>query len=268
MEFFQTCNGIPVHIFDSRKGSKIFLFLHGYLETLYVWDDLVKCLPKDIRVILLDIPGHGLSGTDKEINSMGFCADTLKSLLGKLGINEKITVIGHSMGGYIALEALKQYPELFSALILMHSAPFADSEEKKEERDREIALIRQNKLLQIVKLAIPKMFASANLSKMEDKIIEIAETAEIHDREGIIASIKGLKERGDNSKTLASSPVPVMLFHGRYDNYIPNDRLDDMAKMFPSMQICVMENSGHACFIEEPELTAENLIGFCGIKEQ
>ena len=263
MEFFQICNGIPVHIADSRNGSKTFLLIHGYLETLYVWDDFIKALPKDIRVISFDIPGHGLSGTDKEVNSMAFCADVIKDMLTKLGVKEKVVVIGHSMGGYIALEMLKLYPELFSALVLMHSAPFADSEEKKEEREREIGLIRQNKLLQIVRLAIPKMFSPGNLAGKEEKIVEISETAEIHDREGIIASIEGLKTREDNSQTLACSPVPVMLVHGRYDNYISNERVDCLTEEFPSVQISVMENSGHASFIEEPEAVAEKVLSFC-----
>ena len=260
MEIFHTCNGIPVHIFDSRNGSKVFLFLHGYLETLYVWDDFIKYLPKDVRAISLDIPGHGLSGTSKDVNSMAFCADTLKVVLEKLCIKEKVVIIGHSMGGYIALEALKRYPDLFSALVLMHSAPFADSEEKKAEREREIELIRQNKLIQIVKLAIPKMFACSNLARLEDKIMELTETAEIHDREGIIASIEGMKIREDNSATLSSSPVPIILFQGMHDNYIPNERVDEMAGMFPAMQIIKLQNSGHAGFIEEPEFVAERLL--------
>jgi len=259
MESFHTSNGIPVHISDRGKGDKVFLFLHGYLETLYIWDDLIKHLPKEIRAISLDIPGHGLSGSNRDVNSMAFCADVLKSLLEKIGIKEKVVIIGHSMGGYIALEALKRYPELFSALVLMHSAPFADSEEKKIERDREIGLIKQNKLMQITKLAIPKMFATANLARLEDKIIEIEETAQIHDREGIIASIEGMKNREDNSSVLASSPIPIVLFHGRHDNYIANEKVEEVGKMFPAMQIIWMENSGHAAFIEEPELVAERL---------
>jgi len=259
MEFFQTCNGIPVHISDSGKGSKVFLFLHGYLESLYIWDDLIKYLPKDIRAISLDVPGHGLSGTDKNINSMSFCADVLKDLLIKLEIKERVVVVGHSMGGYIALEAIKRYPDLFDALVLMHSAPFADNEEKKNDRDREIGLIQQNKLMQIVKLAIPKMFAPGNLARLEDKIIEIEETAQIHDHEGIIASIKGMKMREDYCNVLASSPIPVILFQGRYDNYMPVERIEEIAGLFPAMHIIIMENSGHASFIEEPELAAEKL---------
>ena len=259
MEFFHTCNGIPVHIFDSRSGDKVFLFLHGYMETLYIWADFIKLLPKEIRAISLDIPGHGLSGTDERINSMSFCADILVKSLKKLEIKEKVVIIGHSMGGYIALEAIKQYPDLFSALVLMHSVPFADSEEKKAEREREIELIRQNKLMQIVKLAIPRMFAPGNLARIEDKIIEIEETAQIHDREGIIASIEGMKMRPDYCDVLTSSPIPVIMFHGRYDNYIPDEKIDEIAGMFPAMQIIRMENSGHASFIEEPELAAKKL---------
>ena len=74
MEYFAISNGIPVHILDTKKGDTTIVLLHGYLETLYIFNEFVEMLEKKYRVIAIDLPGHGLTGSDKEINSMEFCA--------------------------------------------------------------------------------------------------------------------------------------------------------------------------------------------------
>ena len=121
MEFFAICNGIPVHISDSKRGERVLVLLHGYLETLYVWQDFILKLPEDIRTISIDIPGHGLSGTHQTENSLEFCANVVKDVLRVCSV-DKATVMGHSMGGYIAIECIKRYPELFNAIVLMFVA--------------------------------------------------------------------------------------------------------------------------------------------------
>jgi pimeloyl-ACP methyl ester carboxylesterase len=86
MEFFITCCDIPVHVADTRSGSKTLVLLHGYLETLSVWDDFVPLLDKDIRVIYIDLPGHGLSGTHPAVNTVDFSAQVVHAALQKCGV--------------------------------------------------------------------------------------------------------------------------------------------------------------------------------------
>ena len=136
MEYFATINGIPLHISDTKSGDKTILLLHGYLETLYIWEEFTSLLAPHFRVISIDIPGHGLSHTPAQ-NSMEFCAGIADALLETLKI-KKAAILGHSMGGYVAIEAIKRYPDRFGALIMMHSSPFSDSAQKIEERKREI----------------------------------------------------------------------------------------------------------------------------------
>ncbi|MFA6770028.1 MAG: alpha/beta fold hydrolase, partial [Bacteroidales bacterium] len=149
MEFFITCNGLPVHISDTKKGNDIIFLLHGYLETLYIWEEFISLLSPYMRVVSIDLPGHGLSGS-YPINSMEYCSSTIVSVMDKLNI-EKAWLMGHSMGGYVATESIKIFPDRFLGLIMMNSTPFGDSLEKKANRDREISLIKQNKLQSIIK---------------------------------------------------------------------------------------------------------------------
>ena len=234
MEFFAISIGIPVHTSDSKTGESVLVLLHGYLETLYVWQDFIHKLPEDIRTISIDIPGHGLSGTHQTENSLEFCANVVKDVLRVCSV-DKATVMGHSMGGYIAIECIKRYPELFNAIVLMHSTPYSDTPEKIVDRDREIVLVKQAKLPAIAKMGIPKMFAPDNQRRFDEKIFEIVELTETHDPEGIVASIEGLKTRPDNLEVLVSTSLPVLMFFGDNDYHISPERAKELAAALPDI---------------------------------
>ncbi|GAB1374802.1 MAG: alpha/beta hydrolase [Bacteroidales bacterium] len=265
MEFFSICNGIPIHISDSKRGERVLVLLHGYLETLYVWQDFIQKLPEDIRTISIDIPGHGLSGTHPTENSLEFCANVVKDVLRVCSV-DKATIMGHSMGGYIAIECIKRYPEFFNSLVLMHSTPYADTPEKIIDREREIMLVKQAKLSAIAKMGIPKMFAPDNQRRFDEKIFEIVELTETHDPEGIVASIEGLKSRPDNLQVLSGTSLPVLMFFGNNDYHISPGRAKELSASLPSAKTVFLANSGHNGFLEEPEIVKDELINFMPVK--
>lgn len=261
MEFFATCKGIPIHISDSKQGETTLLLLHGYLETLYVWEDFISPLLPELRIISIDLPGHGLSGSHKESNDVDFCADIAEAVLDTCKV-EKAFIMGHSMGGYIAIEAVKRHPLRFKGLILMHSRPNADTDEKRADREREISLIKKSKLQMIVKMGIPKMFAPENLRRMDEKIREIVEIAETHDPEGIVASLRGLGKREDNLDFLKGYTLPLLLFFGKSDCHIPIEKANLLIGYLPKAEILMLEHSGHNGFLEEPPIVQKKILEF------
>ena len=66
-----------LHICDSQAGEKCVVLLHGYLESSLVWEDFVPYLYKEVRVVTLDLPGHGISVVTGEVHTMDFLADTV-----------------------------------------------------------------------------------------------------------------------------------------------------------------------------------------------
>ena len=138
-EKFIMAGSTPLHIADSGKGEKCVVLLHGYLESMYVWDDFVPLLTPSVRVITVDIPGHGISTVQGEVHTMEYVADVLHDMLDALGI-DKVTMVGHSMGGYVTLAFCSKYAERLDGLVLLSSSPFADTEQKRENRLREIDL--------------------------------------------------------------------------------------------------------------------------------
>lgn len=86
VEKFITAGDTPVHVCDSEKGDRCAVLLHGYLESMLVWDDFVPYLYKQVRVITLDLPGHGISVVKGPVHTMEYLADVVKNTLDALGI--------------------------------------------------------------------------------------------------------------------------------------------------------------------------------------
>jgi pimeloyl-ACP methyl ester carboxylesterase len=252
--------GIPIYVTDTEKGEKTLVLLHGYLETNEVWTNFKELLTPHCRVIAIDLPGNGLSGTSP-VNSMDFMADVVAEVLNHVQINKAI-IVGHSMGGYVALAFAEKYGDQTDKLCLFHSTPNPDSAEKKENREREIALIKENKLNMILNVNISNMFAAENLKKMEESIIMISENATISEPEGLIACLAGMKNRKDMNPFLSAFDNPLLLIFGRKDKYIPENLAIELIEKFPNAETLILENSGHAGFLEEPECSSKKLIEF------
>ncbi|MDR0384512.1 MAG: alpha/beta hydrolase [Prevotellaceae bacterium] len=261
MEYFKTCKGIPVYVSDTKKGEKNLVLLHGYLETSEVWADFTALLKPHCRTVAIDLPGNGLSGTNRDENSMEFMADVVAEVLNHAKI-DRATVAGHSMGGYVALAFAEKYGGMTEKLCLFHSTPNPDSDEKKQNRDREITLINESKLDLILKVNIANMFADENLHRMDEAIAMISENAAIAEPDGIAACLRGMKSRRDMNPFLAGFDKPLLFIFGKKDKYISGDVADGLIEKFPNAKTVILENSGHAGFLEEPENSAQALIEF------
>lgn len=258
MEYFVTCEGIPVHVSESGKGDNVYLLLHGYLETLYIWDEFRALLPGSSRIVSIDLPGHGLTGSHGEANTMEFNAAVIKAIFGKLGI-EKATVIGHSMGGYVGQRFLKDYPECVAALIHFNSNPYADNPDKKDQRLKEIDFIKNGKLTQLAQIAIPNMYAKENLRQFDEKIAETVEICETHDPLGVAAAVVGLMTREDNVELLRTTSVPVAFIFGDSDSYAPMEVIRKIQHDLPGAKHFIIPQTGHNSFIERPLSVLEAL---------
>ncbi len=259
MEFFVTIKGIPVHIHDSEKGEKVILLLHGYLETLYIWDHFASLLEKEFRIIRFDLPGQGLTGSRDDSNSMPFQAEIAKGVLDYFNISSAI-LIGHSMGGYIGQAFLKLFPERISALVHFNSNPYADPIEKVKDREKEISFIEQGKLLTLAQIAIPNMYSQDNLRQVDSIILETLEICETHEPKGFIATIRGLMSREDNTALLASSDKLIVFFYGDNDKLLSGERREKIMADIPNAVHFLIPGTGHNSFLEKPNEVLEKLL--------
>lgn len=270
MEKFIMAGGCAVRVSDKYKKERggenqtelpVIVLLHGYLESMDIWDDFSNLLIPAMRVIAIDLPGHGISEVKGEIHTMEFLADTVKAVLDELGIR-KYFLTGHSMGGYAALEFLRKYPDKLSGFILFHSTPDPDTEEKKANRQREINIIDSGKKELLMSTA-GNGFAADNRKKFADDIEDLKELIVLTDDEGIKALLRGMMERRDSNDVLKESDVPELLIFGRKDEYIPLETAEKIIAGHPQAKVMWLENSGHMGFIEEPQTAADAILGFC-----
>lgn len=263
MEKFIISNGCALRVADSRKGEKTILLLHGYLESLDVWEDFAKLLSQEYRVVAMDLPGHGISQVMGPIHTMEFLADTVVGVLDELQI-ERATVVGHSMGGYVALETLRRRSDRVEKLVLLSSTPNTDSPEKLADRDREIALIEGGHKDLLAPTAAKQGFATDNLRRMKEEIVFLEEQALVAEPEGVVALLRGMKERKDSNELLRESTVPQLFILGKKDNYIPLAKAEEIVAGHPQATVAWLENSGHLGFFEEPEACAKAIADFVG----
>lgn len=258
-EKFIMAGETPMHVADTERGEQCVVLLHGYLESMLVWDEFVDLLKRDLRVVTLDLPGHGVSMINGEVHTMEYLAECVALTMEALGI-DKYSVVGHSMGGYVALAMLDKYAKHLENITLLSSTTSADSQEKCDRRRREIELIKAGKKNTLARLVPHVGFAAQNVNRLKDYIEDIRELILISEDEGVIAILGGMIERKSRGEQLRDSGIPHLFIFGRHDYYIPQEVADEMIEQDPNAKVVWLEESGHMGFYEEPERCAEAIL--------
>lgn len=261
VEKFIMAGDIAVHVADTERGERCMVLLHGYLESMLVWDEFVDLLKDKVRVVTIDLPGHGISMVTGEVHTMEFLADTVAHTMSVLGI-ERYSVVGHSMGGYVALAMLDLYVSHLDSIVLLSSTTSADSQEKCDRRRREIELIKSGKKNMLARLVPHQGFAPENVKRLKDYIEDISELILITEDEGVQAILAGMIERRSRGEQLRDSGIPHLFIFGRHDYYIPEEVAKQMIDEDPKAEVVWLEHSGHMGFYEEPELCADSILNF------
>lgn len=258
---FALANDTAIRFIDSREGDKVVVFIHGYLETADIWEEVLEAMKSKYRVIAFDVPGHGISETRHPVHTMEYVADTLYSLLTQLGI-DKCTVVGHSMGGYIALAFAKKYNDNVNGVVLFHSTPNGDTAEKKANREREINIIATGRKELLAKSNPGNTFAKANREEYKEVIDDLTRNILETDDDGIIALLKGMQEREDMNAFVDEMKQPLLFIFGMADDYIPVEYAKEIAARHPKAEVAWLEHAGHMGIIEDTDASVEALEHF------
>lgn len=267
VEKFIMAGETALHVCDSEKGNRCVVLLHGYLESMLVWEDFVPHLYKEVRVVTLDLPGHGISEVNGQVHTMEFLADTVAGALHALGI-ARATVVGHSMGGYVALALCERHAGMLDGLVLLSSTPNADTEEKAAMRRREIALVCAGKKDALAHVAPEAGFAPQNRVRMQAYIEDLTEQVFVTEDDGIVALLNGMIARKDRNEMLRTSRVPQLFIFGCRDPYIPAEVAEKIVAAHPQAQVVWLPESGHMGFLEEPEATAAAILDFVRYEQE
>jgi pimeloyl-ACP methyl ester carboxylesterase len=205
---------------DQGKGKAVVL-LHGFLENQSMWKAFIPELVKKYRIITIDLLGHGETECLGYVHTMEDQADIVNHLLHELKIR-KAVLIGHSMGGYVALAFAELYPDNVKGIVLQNSTSRADSEERKANRDRAIIAVKQN-YSAFIRMSIANLFSEDNRERLADIIEEVKLEALKTPLQGIVAALEGMKIRKDREVILHFANYPMLLILGKEDPVLNYD---------------------------------------------
>lgn len=255
-------NGLKVRYLESGKGNQNhILFIHGLGSAADRWMKIPENLPPDFHSIAIDLPGFGES--DKHANipyTMEHFRQFIISFLKQVSSTEKTTIVGHSLGGYIASEIAIQNQNLVNQLVLIDSSGMLESPTPILEQYLNAA---KNPTQDNVRQVFEQMVADP--SRVPDKLVD-----------GFIRRINMPNAKHAFESTLEHSAntqigldrlrqiknIPTLIFWGVQDKVIPLEHSKLFQDTIPDSQLEIIDDAGHAPFAEKPEQVSEILKKF------
>lgn len=268
-----TLHGLDLHYVDAGRGEPL-VFVHGLLGSHRDWADLMGTLSAGHRVLAPDLFGHGASAKPMGDYSLGAHAATLRDLLDYLGI-EAVTLVGHSLGGGIALQFAYLFPDRVRRLVLVSSGGLG----------RELSLLLRAAALPGVEWVLP-MLASRWVRERGEAIGRGLARVGVHggsdathawrgfvslgdpeSRRAFLATSRAVIDPGGQTVTArhrlpAIAAVPTLLVWGTGDRLIPPWHAVAAQQAMPNSRIEVFEGAGHFPHLDEPDRFARVLREF------
>jgi pimeloyl-ACP methyl ester carboxylesterase len=232
---------------DIGNGKPIVL-LHGFCGSSLYWENVIPELSKHYRVIAPDLPGHGESTNLEGNYQIEDIADAIKDLLDGLNI-QKVTLFGHSLGGYITLAFAEMYSERLSGFSLIHSTAFPDSVEAKHGREASAEKVEKEGIQSFADGLVPKLFSADNSVKRS--VERAKDIGYATSPKGAISTLTAMKNRSNRNSVLEQTPLPVLLIAGEKDQIIPSEKVFSVSK--PNIKQSLIHDSGHMSMYEQPK---------------
>lgn len=243
-----------LHFEKKGVGKEILVLLHGFMENSSIWTDVEKNLSSNFSLLKIDLPGHGKSEILAEVHTMELMADEVKKVLDHEKI-ENVHLLGHSMGGYVALAFAEKFPESLKSLTLFFSTFLADDEQKKEQRKKSYRIIK-DAFAHYARAGVPNLFNPNELDVLEGKIETALEIALSTNNLGALACVKGMVERPDRKEVLENLEAKILVIAGKHDNAVKTElvmkNLPDRTNIKSYILDC-----GHNGHWEKPGICAE-----------
>jgi 3-oxoadipate enol-lactonase len=234
---------------EGPDDAPVIILIHGFPFNKSMWNKQVETLIENYRVIAYDVRGHGNSDAGSEDFSIELFVRDLLSLMDALKI-EKATLIGLSMGGYIALNAIINFPKHFDALILCDTTCMSDSPEAKEKRMNTIESIKAKGIEQYASESVKKLFAPESFVTSKDQIDRIKTMIMDTSQLSLTRTLLALSNRTDTCNKLAEIAVPVLIMVGKEDQITPPSAAHLMQENIKGSILKIVEHAGHLCNIE------------------
>lgn len=239
--------------YDVEGSGPAVVLLHGFPFNRSLWSEQVAALSDRYRVITPDLRGFGETSTQsKQPATMREMAEDVAALMDELGI-ERFALGGLSMGGYVSLAFYRHFPLRVRVLILADTRPQADTDEARENRERQAQqAIQENSMRAIVDAMLPKLLAPATLAERKDVTERLRAMMMSTSPQGAAAALRGMAERPDQTQQLPRILAPTLIIVGSLDQITPLADAEVMHREIRGSRLEVMEGAGHVSNLERP----------------
>ena len=268
-----TLNGSELHYVDAGQGPAVAL-IHGLLGSHRNWDHLVHALAAERRVVAPDLLGHGASAKPMGDYSLSSHAAMLRDLFDHLGITSA-TIVGHSLGGGIAMQFAYLFPERVDRLVLVSSGGLG----------RELSPLLRAATLPGAEWVVP-LVASSWVRQRAEAVGRNLSRVGVRPRPDVTEAWRGFASLGDREsrraffasaravidpggQTVNANPrlhqtvtVPTLLVWGARDRMIPSWHAVLAQQAIEGSRVEVFERSGHFPHLDDPDRFARVLSEF------
>ena len=248
MEKWMLFKNTKISYTDSGKGAVVVL-LHGFLENKHMWKEIIPVISRNKRVLAIDLLGHGHTECLGYIHPMELMADAVAAILKSLRIR-KITLIGHSMGGYVSLALSEKNPEMIRGLCLLNSTATSDNTSRKKLRERANKMAQIN-LPNILRMSFINLFSEKSKEKFNPEIQLALSEALQTSLHGYSACQEGMRIRPNRLTVLKNNQFKKLFILGKKDPVLPVKQGIKEAEETQSKTVVL--SGGHMSHIENSD---------------
>lgn len=259
---------------EKGTGPKTLLFIHGLGSYLPAWNKNIDELSAHYHCIAIDLPGYGKSSKGNYEFSMTYYAQVIKEFAAKKEL-ENLVLVGHSMGGQIAMTAALQYPDMVEQLILVAPAGFETFNKGQRHWFTNAMTPDAVRLTPVDQIRTNLNYNFYNTPK--DAEFMITDRIAMRSAKGFAAycyavskSVKGMVDQPVYD-FLPQIKHPTLALFGANDNLIPNRFLNggktetyarEGIERMPNGKLVMLEKTGHFAQFEKPEAVNQEILNF------
>ncbi|MCI4323272.1 MAG: alpha/beta hydrolase [Thermoplasmata archaeon] len=239
------------------------VFLHGYPLTHAIWQPQLASLSSSHHAVLLDLPGYGLAHEwPVPVTLAGFAESVHQTLARRF--SRRVVLVGHSFGGYVALELLRSHPEQFEALVLTDTRSGADTPEARAKRLATAERLHDPVQTLDVDETVRALVAPTTWERAGPLVEDLRGIVRSVRSTTITRTLEAIAHRADLTPELSKLRLPTLVIWGEEDRLIPPAQTQSMVERIPAGVGIGIPGAGHLPFLEAPDTFAQALLPFLG----
>ena len=226
------------------------VFLHGYLESPAIWPAFLGDAFADCQVLTPALPGYAeaSAATDYGLEA---AAEAVRAALAAAGIGRAV-LVGHSMGGYVALAFAEKYPGLVAGLGLFHSSALPDTAEDAERRAHNRTFLEEQGVVAFADKFLQPQLSPTHRESMNDSVTQLQQLAAAVPLAVALGNLDAMAQRPDRRAVLEKATYPVLFIAGKDDRAVLPEKTHEESLLPDYCTVLWLAGVGHLGFLERP----------------